>query len=218
VDDRANLSATESSINLSSTMTVTGAPNITAPVNPKKQTVNEWSLVPMLMSTTPGYAGEADNLRIKFTSINLNIGGQPVSAATTGTIPDLYASGQMGTGRDGHMGGIMGPTAEVIGAPSDSMFPTGLVVITGTSNPIGSTPVNVLPSPGITGTVSVVISGTAGTYAAPGPPIQAITFVFPPMSAPIPCLTDVPGSIINGPSTPTWWGTLRAPASVVSQK
>jgi hypothetical protein len=226
VDDRANLSALEwtgtsgttagTNPNLAGTVTVTGAYSMT--VNPQKQTLIEWSLIPMLASPMAGYVSLADNLRIKFTKINLNIGGQTVNAGTSvalssGSTPDLYDNGRYGGGRDNKMGGLIGPTALTQNAPTDSMYPTGLVLITGTSVATNTSPLNMLPSPGLSGTVTVTISGTAGTYQTPGPIIQSYTFIFPPTPAPIPCLMDFPNTIINGPSTPTWWGTFRAPAS-----
>ena len=208
VDDRANTAMAESTTNLSSTITVTGAPGISK-VNPQTQTLIEWSLIPMLADPMPGWVGQANNLRIKFTNINLSIGGVAISAATTGTISDVYSTGQMGGGRDSRVGGLIGPTALLISpSPSDSMYPTGLIVINGTS--VGSA-INPLPggAAAISGNVGVTISGTAGTSGASGPTLQTFTFVFPPMPAPIPRLQI--GTYIGGGTATTWWGTFRAP-------
>ena len=101
-------------------------------IDPSKQTLVEWALVPKLVSPMSGYVALANNIRFNFSQINLSIGGQ----TTTGPYPDMYDVGRCSSGRDSVMGGLIGIEALVEsdkGAPADSAYPTGLLVLNGTS-------------------------------------------------------------------------------------
>ena len=140
VDDRKNPNALESGTNLVSSINVSGGgPNIST-VNPKSQTLVEWTLIPRLASPMAGYVAEAENFRIRFSNIKLKIGGQ--SAYVPTKVPDLYSTGYMGGTRDCAVGGPMGPLSLAMngGSPSDSTYTSGLVVVSGTTSDANGTP------------------------------------------------------------------------------
>ncbi len=193
--------------NLAQAITVNGAPGV-ATVAPATQTLVEWALIPKLASPMAGYVALANNIRLKFTKINLVIGG----ASTTGSpYTDIYDKGRISCDeRDSVMGGLIGCETLVesayqglTGSPADSNYPTGLCLLSGKSG----SPIT------ISGSVEVQLlaPNTAST------PLQTFEFTFPAgASAPIPQLyyDDAPPT---PPSTTQpsygWYGTFRAPAS-----
>ena len=227
IDDRIHTNQAESSSNRVSTTpgtkcyyvanSVAADPGWSAansPFDPSAKTLVEWTLLPQIDSVMCGYVGIANNLRIKFTSINLSIGGTTITG-TAGTYPDLYDTGRMGSARDGEMGGYSGmmdlTDGGSNGAPVDSMYPTGLVLVSGTNATEGGS-----GTIAISGTVSIEIDAPAGTAAAPGPKMQTVTFTFPSITTPIPKLyidsggtpaTDTTPAI---PATYVWNGCFRS--------
>ncbi len=198
VDDRTNTSMVESGSNLVSTVNVTGGGTVTSftPGGPSPQTCIEWALIPKLCSPMSGYVALANNFRIHFTNVSLVIGSNP---ATTGTVTDLYDSGRISCEqRDSVVGGLEGIETLIeaayqggFGSPTNSMYPTGLVVVSGSSGPIA-----------LSGTVTAqVFAPSAATT-----PLQTFNFVFPSMQVPI------PGLYMSGSTS--WGGTFRAASSM----
>jgi hypothetical protein len=211
VDDRANTSLEESgSANLTKVIQVSGCPGVTM-VTPTNQTLIEWALIPRLSSPMCGYVALANNLRIRFSNFNLSIGGQAVSG-TSVSVTDLYDTGRISCEQlDSVMGGNIGTEslveaarAGLTGSPSDSLYPTGLVVVSGTA--ISGTPAGTTIS--ISGSVTATIYSPAGRNLTPGPQVQQMLFDFPATTVPIPHLYT------SGTSTNSWYGTFRAPPGV----
>ena len=205
--------------NYASKITVTGYPGYsngtpapsTITVTPSNQTLLEWALIPRIVSPMCGYPALANNIRIQFTKINLNFisaSGSQVQVLTgSPNISDVYDTGRISNGRDAVVGGTIGPEAliEPGGSPSApvaSLYPTGLVTVSGTScvSSVGSgTNTSIVSTSGsnnaltISGTVAVAIespgvvlgSGTSGT---PGPVITTGTFIFTSGTVPMPLL------------------------------
>jgi uncharacterized protein (TIGR02600 family) len=223
VDDRKNTALVESSTsNLATSVTVNGFPGVTS-FNPATQTLLEWCLVPKLGSPMEGYVAMANNIRLRFSSIKLNIGSATVSTGYTGAsgqVSDMDDQGRIACDeRDAVIGGSLGMLSLVdqpysldnnaAGAPSDSMYPTGLVVVNGTSVSASGTTTVITPI-SVSGTVNMQILAPAGPTggASPGPQVQAFTFSIsgtnPTIQVPIPNLP------YHGGSPPVWNGTMRA--------
>jgi uncharacterized protein (TIGR02600 family) len=239
VDDRTNTLDQNDQYNVSPsqltlTNTITGSdPNTTeTPPLPAKytpgvatnpQTLVEWALIPMLASPSAGWAGIANNIRIKFSGVNLHITdtgytsssnqvNNGYSAAITNSVttpmPDVFATGQMSNDRDSVIGGIMGAEA-LIDNTTLSMVPTGLYLANSPSSQTGfGGTIGNLTYYG-TVTVQVFAPSTATT------PIQTIVFNFPntivrgqPLgnNAPIP---DLDYGYTNV-GVNQWYGTYRA--------
>ena len=181
VDDRKDKTALESVSNIAASVSVSGGP-VTS-FTPPTQTLVEWALVPKLVSPMSGYVALANNIRFHFSQINLSIGGQ----TTTGTFTDMHDVGRCSSGRDSVMGGLIGVEALIEnGAPTDSAYPTGLLLLNGTS---GSA-----LSGGISGNVTVqVYAPDPGSNLSGVTPLQTLNFNFAmpgtsstPIPAPIP--------------------------------
>ncbi len=196
--------------NVAQSITVSGAPGITT-VAPATQTLVEWALVPKLCSPMAGYVALANNIRLKFTKINLVIGG----ASTTGPYTDMYDVGRISCEqRDSVMGGLIGCETLVenayqnrTGSPASSMYPTGLCVLPGKSG----SPMT------ISGSVEVQLLAPNTATA----PLQTFEFTFPAagVSAPIPQLyyaDSPPTPPSTTPPSYAWYGTFRAPESAYS--
>jgi uncharacterized protein (TIGR02600 family) len=211
VDDRNNLSLVESGSNLATTITVNGGdpavPSGTV-MHPNQQTLVEWTLIPRLASPMAGYAGMGNNIRIKFSNLKLSIGG---ATAQPTSVSDMWNTGLVSGNRDSVIGGTMGLNQLICsGSPAASMYPTGLVLITGTSLPgaISSMPGGISAS----GTISIYTP--AGSASPPGAPYQTISFNFPSMQVPIPdVLMSGSTAGTSGKSNTLWAGCFRVPNS-----
>ncbi len=193
VDDRSNTGAAEAG-NLAASVSYSGG-GASGSYNPSQKTLVEWALIPKLVSPMAGYVALANNIRFNFSNVSLSIGGQ----STTGPYTDMYDVGRCSSGRDSVIGGLIGLEALIEnGAPSDSAYPTGLVLLNGTS---GS-------SINISGTVTVQV------YAPnpiSGTPLQTLQFNFslPNNAGPIPA--PIPALALGGGTA--WAGTFRAASS-----
>ena len=210
VDDRKIVTAMPGGTNYVSKITVTGSG--IGNVDPTKQTAVEWCLIPKLSSPMCGYVGLSNDIRLAFSSDPnnpLSINGQAVNLSTS---PNVYDTGRISvSGRDAVIGGNIGLMSMIetagspnTGSPSDSMYPTGLVLVNGVS---GNSPPTVSPAPGNTMTISggivVKLYSPAGSSAVPGPLLQTYTMDFPSMTVPIPQVYTT-GSTAYG-----WYGTFR---------
>jgi uncharacterized protein (TIGR02600 family) len=177
------------------------APLSTGVCLPLTETLLEWALLPKLNSPMAGYSGLANDLRFKFTNVNLTVGGQTASGSA---FPDLYDTGRLGGNtHDSKIGGSVGlsslfeakdsrnPTNP--GAPTDSMFPTGLVKVTGTS--------------GMPITVSGTVDLEIWAPAVNGTKLQTIQVNIPATQVPIPGISDYAASTSTANR---WMGTFRA--------
>jgi uncharacterized protein (TIGR02600 family) len=218
MDDRkitscpSGTSACPGGTNYVSAVNVSGA-GISTPVDPTTQTVVEWTLMPKLFSSMCGYVGLSDNLRLRFSG-NLIIGG---NSFTLSSVPDCYAPGHFSTAqRDSVIGGNIGLESLIeTGTPADSMYPTGLALISGVSG--NSPPTNAHGAP-TSSTTTMTIAGTVNVslYAPAGPPlgnpVQTFTFTFPPATVPIPQIYTTPPPSVPGATSPfyQWFGLFRA--------
>ena len=213
VDDRKTLTAAPGGTNYVSNITVSGGG--IGNVDPTKQTAVEWCLIPKLSSPMCGYVGLANDIRIVFASDPGNplmINGQSVSLSGS---PNIYDTGRVSaSGRDAVIGGNIGLMSmiENVGSPntsspSDSMYPTGLVLVNGVS---GNNPPTVSPMPvntmTISGGVVVKLYSPCGTTSSPGPLLQTYTMDFPSMTVPIPQIFTTGAS---GTPAYQWYGTFR---------
>jgi hypothetical protein len=123
---------------IAKSITVTGG-GLSGSYNPQQKTVVEWTLIPKLFCPMAGFSAMANNLEIRFTEIDLTIDGvkAQVGSAAGFAIPKLYDIGRLGAApRDSKIGGNVGletfvevPTPGNPGAPADSMYPTGVVLL-----------------------------------------------------------------------------------------
>jgi uncharacterized protein (TIGR02600 family) len=200
IDDRANLAKPEGLTNVATSLK-DNTSGIS--ISPASQTLVEWTLFPMFVCPAVGYPALGENIRFHFTNLTgVTIGGKPLSPvgnAPPGAGPfcDLFDTGRVATNqsRDSIIGGIIGPDVNMAGtgATAGSMYPTGLLAITGTST--GGTTT-------ISGTfqVQVFCPSTATN------PIQTYTFAFPATTVPIPKI-NIPAAGTT-PNT-SWLGTDR---------
>ena len=202
VDDRVDTTKAEAG-NIATSVSVTGGP--VAQFDPSKKTLVEWALVPKLVSPMSGYVALANNIRFKFSQINLSIGGY----TTSGPYPDMYETGRCSTGRDSVIGGLMGIEALTENSANASAYPTGLLLLDGTSG----SQIN------ISGTVTVQIYAPDPGASPTTTPLQTLQFNFAmpgssstPVPAPIPALAlnSSTSSATPPVTTYTWYGTMRA--------
>ena len=207
VDDRADITKPESNTNLTQLIKVTGGgPNITT-VNPKTQTLLEWALIPRFDSPMCGYVAMANNMMVKFSNFqNFSIGGFNITNPTVSTIYDM---GRLsGINRDSVMGGLIGAESMVeeqefgseVAAPASSAYPTGLVVVSGTTQ-----------TGGVAGPITVKGSFTATIYAPYNSSTPLQTFNFALNSPGTSSGLQVPIPNLYLASSGTWEGTFRAP-------
>ena len=215
IDDRKKTTYAESG-NLAATIAVNNASPAT--VDPTTTTLVEWALVPKLVSPMQGSVALANNIRLHFSKINLQIGGTTV----VGPYTDLHDNGRVSTGRDAVFGGIMGTEALTESQP-DSHYPTGVVAVPGTTLSLG------LP-----GGHTMTISGTVelqlfapDTGDTSGTPLQTFEFDFTTgasastITVPIPGLytvtpTDALGNPLKNPDNSNivnWIGGMRSAPS-----
>ena len=170
-----------------------------------KKTKIQFALLPDLFCPMAGLTALCNDIRIKFTSINLTVTDKdgitytpfsslPFAAGNgSGVQPDLYDVGRMGDFDTGptKVGGYTGiysltePASTTIplniGSPIDSVPPTGVIVLDGTSPPAGVSGADTF---NIAGSVTVEIHAPNS-----GPAIQTFTFTIPPgTTMPIPRL------------------------------
>ena len=224
MDDRKLLSMPDNSTNLATKINVNGGPSGVTNYDPSKQTLVEWTLIPRFHSAMAGYVPLFNNMRIRFKSVNLSIGGYAATTSWSAALPDLYRPGTTTATRDSSaVGGPLDPLCfaepDTSGnggqsAPGDSMYPTGLALVNGTSGAIT-----------LSGNVVATVYGPAGSASAPGTQIQQITFTLPaapPLQVPIPTMwlsgTTWKGAFRTGPScySPGATGTLTYPAPLVN--
>ncbi len=200
VDDRADLTKAESG-NVAKSITIggAGAGSLAGTTyDPSQQTLVEWALIPRFVSPMAGYVPMYNNMRIRYNSLNLTIGGSNATSTWSAVMPDLYRLGTITGTRDASgIGGPLDPlcfaeTGSFNGGtacPKDSMYATGLALIPATG------PVS------ISGKVTMTTYGLAGTAASPGTQLQQFTFNFPSIQAPVPTLwLD---------SSNNWYGAFR---------
>jgi len=152
--------------------------------DPKAQTLVEINLVPELFCPMAGFPALSENLKVRFTNIQLPVNG---GAANFGPMPwDQLRStdtekGRFSDGANGasKIGGNMGigslseVQSGVIGTPADSVQPNTEVLVTGVN------PATFTVGPG---TVTAQIIAPANSANV----IQTITFTIPQMTVPIP--------------------------------
>ena len=180
IDDRYDTSQPEGSTNQATTMTISGDTPVNA-IDPSKQTLMEWALIPKFFSPMAGYAGLGNDFRLKFVVNNLKIGDAPVITKALGTLPDEFDIGRLpGSTRDSVIGGLMGCVFPIWGgSPATSMIPTGLCAVTGTNALNGSYNGGTIS---ISGDVDVMVYAPNGATT----PIQTLHFEFPSGAAPAP--------------------------------
>ena len=180
--------------------------------DPRTQTRVQFVLMPYLFSPMCGFSALANNIRIKFSTININVkeGVGSTSPFGSGTQPDLYDTGRINTNvfDESKTGGPMGCKILVepaysgnAGSPSGSVFPNGELVVAGTSAPVTNGTSAWVSGSGtmtISGTVTVMIqapavSGQTANNDSPAT-IQQLTFVWPQTVVPIPALALNSGS------------------------
>ena len=211
VDDRKDTTQLESSTNLAGTINVTpsadlGGNALPASINPATQTLVEWTLIPKFFSPMAGYPGLANDFRLHFKNIALSIGGKRLNYAEN-TVPDLFDVGRLASGgRESDIGGEAAVAALVEqAAPLQSMYPTGLCVVSGVSG----------ASPSSTASIPVSLSFSAQLYApagtsmadpARGPLMQEFdNITMPSTTVPIPSWTGE--GFTTNPAI-TWLGTF----------
>ena len=196
IDDRKDTSVAEKN-NLATTIKVTGAgptiPDGTL-IDPTKTTLIEWALIPKLVSPMNGSVALANNLRLHFSNINLQIG----STSVAGPYPDMFSTGSVNTWRDVVFGGIMGITSLVQGTTA-STYPTGIISVPGTSASLGLTGAH---STTISGNVEVQIFAP-GSSAATGTPLQTFEFSFGTSPAVTQTAVPIPELWVATASPPT---------------
>ncbi len=216
VDDRKDTGAAPGGTNYASTVTVQGpgAGSISS-VNPAKQTLMEWCLIPKMVSPMCGYVALANDIRLVFS----NGGGSPLTIGSTtvdlSTASNIYDSGRLSCNeRDSVIGGNIGAESlveysyatfsrQASGSPSDSMYPTGLCLVDGGSQTSPPTPAPSTTTMPISGSFTVQLYAPAGSSAAAaGTPLQTYTFTIPPNTT-----VPIPQVSVSGTS---WFGTFRA--------
>lgn len=167
-------------------------------IDPATQTRIGVALVPNLFCPMAGFSAMANNIRLKFTNLNITVNGTPCDFNNPMKTPpspnDIYDIGRFSfvnlqnQDNESKMGGNIGQISLYqhsgnYGAPPDSMPPSAYVVVPGTSWPI---------PPPASGTTTMTIGGSTDieVYAPynASTPIQTFHFVFPSQVVSIPLL------------------------------
>ncbi len=210
IDDRFDTSLPEGPSNQAAAMTISGDTPVNA-IDPSKQTLMEWSLIPKFFCPMAGYAGLGNDFRLRFVINNLKIGDAPVITKALGSLSDEFDTGRLPSGgRDAVIGGLMGIMFPIWGGgPSTSLFPTGLCAVTGTNALSGSYNGGTIP---VSGSVDVLVyaPNTATTN-----PIQTLHFQFPAANpVPIPVTTYWSGSSATGTFRNSSWSANKSAHTV----
>ncbi len=227
IDDRINIpltgtnsgnsssNTTETGTNICTQVNIvnaneTGATTTIYPTNTGKSpnTAVEWTIVPRFICPMAGYTGLANNFSLQMSQAGTN----PLQINSTSVVfpaqmPTLTGTGLIPNDRDSGVGGNIGCICMLQGAdargatnPPTNMWPTGLVLVNGTS---GQTMT-------IGGSVGYSITAPSST----GSVIQSGTFAFPTTTVPIPGLALYQsGTTTSGTPIYSWDGTDRAKSS-----
>ncbi len=189
VDDRAEYTVTpEGPNNRATNLTFSGDSSPTLPsttIDPSKQTLLEWAILPKFFTPMAGYAGLGNDFRVQFAVKGLKIGGVSIPDKAVGTLADEYNTGRLpNNGRDSVIGGLMGCGFLLGGSQTpQTMIPTGLCVVNGTNAMNGSYNGGTVT---ISGDVDVTIYAPNGSAATGGTPVQTLHFEFPTGANPVP--------------------------------